>query len=71
MFSLIANYALNSQLVSSTTLKFCQFTSAIRRMDNVVADALSRIGTNALLTGQPPEVDFPAIAMSQATDPQV
>ncbi len=31
-------------------------------MDNVVADALSRIETNALLTGQSPYVDFTAIA---------
>ena len=39
-------------------------------MDNVVADALSRIETNALLTGQSPEIDFPAMAISQATDSQ-
>ena len=51
-----------------------QFTSTIRHvhgMDNVVADALSRIETNALLTGQPPNVDFAAIAKTQATDPQI
>ena len=51
-----------------------QFTSTIRHvhgMDNVVADALSRIETNALLSGQPPKVDFAAIAKSQATDPQI
>ena len=51
-----------------------QFTSTIRHvhgMDNVVADALSRIETNALLSGQPPEVDFVAIAATQATDPLV
>ena len=51
-----------------------QFTSAIRHvhgMDNVVADALSRIETNALLTGQPPEIDFPAMAISQATNSQI
>ena len=51
-----------------------QFTSTIRQvhgMDNVVADALSRIEINALLTGQPPNVDFAAIAKTQATDPQI
>ena len=51
-----------------------QFTSTIRHvhgMDNVVADALSRIETNALLTGQPPNVDFAAMAKSQATDHQI
>ena len=50
-----------------------QFTSTIRHVrgpDNVVADALSRIETNALLSGQPPTVDFAAMATSQATDPQ-
>ena len=51
-----------------------QFTSTIRHVhgrDNVVADALSRIETNALLTGQPPKVDFAAIAVSQSTDPLI
>ena len=51
-----------------------QFTSNIRHvkgMDNVVADALSRIETNALLSGQPPTVDFAAMAKTQANDPQV
>ena len=51
-----------------------QFTSTIRHvhgMDNVVADALSRIETNALLSGQPPEVDFAALASAQATDPLI
>ena len=51
-----------------------QFTSTIRHihgMDNVVADALSRIETNALLSGQPPTVDFAAIAATQATDPLI
>ena len=46
-----------------------QFTSTIRHIhspNNVVADALSRIETNALLSGQPPTVDFVAIATSQA-----
>ena len=41
-------------------------------MDNAVADALSRIETNALLTGQPPtNADFAAIAKTQVTDPQI
>ena len=51
-----------------------QFTSNIRHIhgsDNVVADALSRIETNALLSGQPPVVDFAAMAKAQATDPQI
>ena len=51
-----------------------QFTSTIRHvrgLDNVVADALSRIETNALLSGQPPTVDFAAMAQTQATDPQI
>ena len=51
-----------------------QFTSTIRHihgLDNVVADALSRIETNALLSGQPPTVDFAAMAKTQATGPQI
>ena len=40
-------------------------------LDNVVADALSRIETNALLSGQPPPVDFATMAKTQATDPQI
>ena len=51
-----------------------QFTSTIRHvhgMDNVVADALSRIETNALLSGQPPQVDFAAMAAAQSTDPAI
>ena len=51
-----------------------QFTSNIRHvhgLDNVVADALSRIETNAILSGQPPIVDFADIAKTQATDSQV
>ena len=40
-------------------------------MDNVVADALSRIETNALISGEPPTVDFAAMAKTQATDPQI
>ena len=51
-----------------------QFTSTIchvHGLDNVVADALSRIETNALLSGQPPTLDFTAMATTQATDPQI
>ena len=51
-----------------------QFTSTICHVygvDNVVTDALSRIESNALLTGQPPKVDFTAIAEAQATDPEI
>ena len=51
-----------------------QFTSNIRHVqgtENVVADALSRIETNALLSGQPPTVDFDAMAKTQVTDPQI
>ena len=51
-----------------------QFTSNILHVhgtDNVVADALSRIETNALLTDQPPTVDFAAMATTQATDHQI
>ena len=51
-----------------------QFTSNICHVhgrDNVVADALSRVETNALLTGQPPQVDFAAMAKTQVTDPQI
>ena len=50
-----------------------QFTSVIRHVqgsDNVVADALSRIETNALITGQPPVIDFQAMAKAQKEDPQ-
>ncbi len=51
-----------------------QFTSNIRHirgLDNVVADAFSRIETNALLSGQPPSIDYGTMAKSQASDPQV
>ena len=51
-----------------------QFTSNIQHVqgpDNVVADALSRIETNALLSGQPPVVDFAAMAKAQTTDHQL
>ena len=51
-----------------------QFTSTIRHIkgsQNVVADALSRIETNALVTKQPPVVNFEAIAEAQSTDKQL
>ena len=48
-----------------------QFTSTIRGLDNTVADALSRIESNALLSRQPPSVDFAATAKTQATGPQI
>ena len=51
-----------------------QFTSTIRHvhgLDNVVADTLSRIETNALISGTPPVLDFAAMAKSQAADPQI
>ena len=40
-------------------------------MDNIVADTLSRIETNALLLGHPPAADFAAMAKIQDTDPQI
>lgn len=51
-----------------------QFTSNIHHIqgtENIVADALSWIETNALLSGQPPVVDFAAMAKAQTTDPQI
>ena len=51
-----------------------QFTSTIRHIhgsDNVVADTLSRIETNVLISGTPPVVDYAAMAKSQATEPQI
>ena len=51
-----------------------QFTSNIRHIqgsDNPVADALSRIKINALLSGQPPTVDYAAMAETQSTDSQI
>ena len=48
-----------------------QFTTVIRHVkgpDNVVADALSRIEVNAILTGTPPVIDFPAMARAQQGD---
>ena len=46
-----------------------QFTSTIRHvqgLDNIIADALSRVETNALLSGQLPTVDFAAMAATHA-----
>ena len=51
-----------------------QFTSTIRHVhgpDNPVADALSRVEMNALITGEPPVVNFAAMAKAQTTDPQI
>ncbi len=51
-----------------------QFTSVIRHVkgkNNVVADALSRIESNALMSGQSPVIDFQAMAASQQDDHQV
>lgn len=51
-----------------------QFTTVIRHVkgsDNVVADALSRIEINALLTKTPPVIDFPSMARAQLEDPQL
>ena len=51
-----------------------QFTTTIRHIQgsqNVVADTLSRIEANALVTNQPPKVNFEAIAEAQSTDKQL
>ena len=51
-----------------------QFTATIRHIhgpDNVVADALSCIKTNALLSNQTPVLDFVAMAKAQAADSQI
>ena len=51
-----------------------QFTSDIRHIkgpDNSVADALSRVETNAIHTTQPSAVDFKDIAIEQQTDPEL
>jgi hypothetical protein len=51
-----------------------QFTSAIRHVEghnNPVADALSHIETNALVTVLPPVIDFAAMAEAQKTDPEI
>lgn len=52
-----------------------QFTTDIRHVkgsDNPVADALSRVGANALHAGNsPPVIDFKAMATAQASDSQL
>ena len=53
-----------------------QFTSDIRHVkgvDNPVADALSRVGANALElnSARPAIIDFKAMATAQATDPEL
>ena len=51
-----------------------QFTSTIRHVhsqDTAVADALSRLETNALLSSEPPAIDFPAMAKAQTLDTQI
>ena len=53
---------------------FFQFTSAIRHIEghnNPVADALSRIEIDALVTGVPPKIDFAAMAEAQKEDPEI
>ena len=37
----------------------------------MLSQMLSRIETNALLSGQPPQVDFVAMAATQSTDPAI
>ena len=74
-------FALNTRSDRHSPCQACQldyisqFTSFIIRsvhgLDNVVADALSSIETNAVLSGQPPTVDFAAMATAQATDLQI
>ena len=51
-----------------------QFTTDIRHVkgtDNSVADALSRIGANALHDNRPPVVDFEEMATAQQEDPEL
>ena len=73
-------YALNARLDRHSPRQarqldyIFQFTSAIRHVEghnNPVADALSRIETNALVTGLPPVIDFAAMAEAQKTDPEI
>ena len=51
-----------------------QFTNDIRHVkgtENCVANALSRIETNAIHTDQCPTIDFTATAAEQQTDPEL
>ena len=73
-------YAFNSRLDRHSLRQarqldyISQYTNAIRHVEghnNPVADALSRIETNALVTGQPPVIDFAAMADAQTMDPQI
>ena len=51
-----------------------QFTSTVHfvhGLDNVVADALTYIETNGILSGQPPIVHFAAMARTQVTESQI
>ena len=51
-----------------------QFTTDIRHVkgvDNIPADTLSRMETNALLDDSPPVTDFNAMAVAQETDPDI
>ena len=51
-----------------------QFTADIRHVkgvDNIPADTLSRMETNALLDDSPPVIDFNAMAVAQETDPDI
>ena len=48
-----------------------QFTTTIRHIkgpENTAADALSRMEMNALLTGTPPVIDFPAMARKSGNE---
>ena len=40
----------------------------VKGSDNVVADTLSRVEMNALVTRTPPVIDFPAMAQAQQED---
>ena len=51
-----------------------QFTTSIHHVhghDNPVADALSRVGVNAVVTSQPTIVDFREMAEAQQQDPEM
>ena len=52
----------------------CQFTTNLRHVQgsaNTAADALSRLQTNALHTGNTSVVDFRELALAQADDPEL